>query len=71
MCVTVYASVCVFECVFEFSAENANKGREKKEICALTLLSFLYHVSVASGLPPDETQSSFCTEPAGIICPSI
>uniref|UniRef100_A0A1A9VXK4 Uncharacterized protein n=1 Tax=Glossina austeni TaxID=7395 RepID=A0A1A9VXK4_GLOAU len=40
-------------------------------IMPLTLLSFLYQVRVASGLPPDETHNNFCTEPAGIICPSI
>lgn len=36
-----------------------------------TLLSFLYQVSVANGLPPDEMHSNFWTEPAGIIDPSL
>lgn len=37
----------------------------------LTLLSFLYHVKVANGLPPDDIHNNFCTEPAGIIDPSL
>lgn len=36
----------------------------------LTFLSFLYHVRVAKGLPPDDKHSNFCTDPAGIIEPS-
>lgn len=35
-----------------------------------TFLSFLYQVNVASGLPPEDTHNSFCTDPAGIIDPS-
>lgn len=36
----------------------------------LTFLSFLYHVKVANGLPPDDIQTNFWTDPAGIIEPS-
>lgn len=32
----------------------------------LIFLSFLYHVRVASGLPPDDVQDIFCTVPEGI-----
>lgn len=51
----------------ELSLQIRLQPNKKKYVDALTLLSFLYHVNVASGFPPDETHSSFCTEPAGII----
>lgn len=35
-----------------------------------TFLSFLYQVKAAKGLPPDDTQRSLWTVPAGIIEPS-
>lgn len=50
-------SICLWSILFSFFYK----------IAKLTLLSFLYHVRVANGLPPDETHKSFCTEPAGII----
>lgn len=35
-----------------------------------TFLSFLYHVSVAKGLPPVELQDIFCIVPAATFVPS-
>jgi hypothetical protein len=37
----------------------------------LTFLSFLYHVRVARGFPPDEMQDIFCTVPAAILVASV
>lgn len=34
-------------------------------------MSFLYQTNVAKGFPPDDTHNNFCTDPAGIICPSM
>lgn len=40
-------------------------------ITELIFLSFLYQVSVARGLPPEDVQEIFCTVPAGMKDPSV
>ena len=36
----------------------------------LTFLSFLYHVRVARGFPPEDIQDIFCTVPTAMLVPS-
>lgn len=36
-----------------------------------TFLSFLYHVNVANGLPPEDMQVIGCTVPAARVLPSL